>query len=79
MSLRIAFDLDGVLADMDSQLVRQSEIALAKPLPRDSQEARPAVGSSKGAEGPDPTPDFVPPVIQLSTTRRQQRQLWEQV
>ncbi len=79
MSLRIAFDLDGVLADMESQLVRQSEIALAKPQPRHSQKARSAVGSSEGAEGPDPAPDFVPPVVQLSTTRRQQRQLWEQV
>ena len=44
MSLRIAFDLDGVLADMESELVRQSEIAVRRGLtPRHGAEtARPA-------------------------------------
>ena len=83
MSLRIAFDLDGVLADMESELVRQSEILFGG-----SRQARenttvvdePVVDDSGDATGSaDPAPDFAPPIIQLNTTRGQQRRLWQHI
>ena len=41
MPLRIAFDLDGVLADMDSELVRRAERLFGEALTRRAEEARP--------------------------------------
>jgi len=38
MPLRIAFDLDGVLADMESELVRQAEILFGEAMSRRRQE-----------------------------------------
>lgn len=38
MPLRIGFDLDGVFADMESELVRQSEILFGEPMTRRLQE-----------------------------------------
>jgi hypothetical protein len=38
VSLRIAFDLDGVLADMEAELVRQAEILFGEPLTRRLQD-----------------------------------------
>lgn len=38
MALRIAFDLDGVLADMESELVRQAEILFGEAMTRRLQE-----------------------------------------
>jgi hypothetical protein len=87
MALRIAFDLDGVLADMESELVRQSEILFGEPMTRRLQE-RAAESVDPGALPADPdaapgSPDavtaFVPPVVQLNMTARQQRRLWRHV
>ena len=93
MPLRIGFDLDGVLADMDSELVRQSETLFGKPMTRRLQErAAEADDASAGdatvadeakaaADGtPDAAPDFAPAsVAQLNMTSRQQRRLWHHV
>ena len=50
MSLRIAFDLDGVLADMESELVRQAEILFGEPMTRRLQErAAEAAEASRAA------------------------------
>jgi hypothetical protein len=76
MALRIAFDLDGVLADMESELVRQSAIALAAQ-PLDDAAAPNDAGDA--SDPADPAPDFAPPAVQLNTTRRQQRELWRHV
>ena len=38
MALRIGIDLDGVLADMESELVRQSEILFGEPMTRRLEE-----------------------------------------
>jgi len=49
VSLRIAFDLDGVLADMESELVRQAEVVFGEPMTRKLQERA-------EAQGPPPAP-----------------------
>lgn len=87
MALRIGFDLDGVLADMDSELVRQSEILFGEPMTRRLQE-RAAVeheaadvteASAATVESPGAEPDVTPPVAQLHMTSRQERRLWHHV
>ena len=87
MSLRIAFDLDGVLADMESELVRQAEILFGEPMTRrlqeraaEAAEASRAAADAQAASGStDAAPDSAPPVVQLNMTSRQQRRLWHHV
>jgi hypothetical protein len=86
MALRIGFDLDGVLADMESELVRQSQILFGEPMTRRLQERAAEAGDTTAAadvkaaaEAPDTPPDFVPPVAQLHMTSRQERRLWHHV
>ena len=88
MPLRIGFDLDGVLADMESELVRQSEILFGEPMTRRLQEraveaadAGAAPGKDEGAsaqEG-DGAQGSEPAVARLDMTSRQQRRLWHHV
>jgi hypothetical protein len=66
--LRIAFDLDGVLADMESELVRQAEILFGE----------------SNADAADQTADEASsdntlPLPKLNLTSRQQRKLWRHV
>jgi hypothetical protein len=87
MPFRIGFDLDGVFADMDSELVRQAEVLFGKPMTRRLQEpvaepvdpppAPDAIAS--GSETADAASDVVPPVARLNMTSRQQRRLWRHV
>ena len=95
MPLRIAFDLDGVLADMESELVRQAEILFGEAMTRRLQEratdgdhTTAVVASDAGdqstevvAEGqPGPDPlENAPPLLKLNMTSRQQRKLWRHV
>ena len=84
MALRIGFDLDGVLADMESELVRQSEILFGEPMTRRLEEraaeSGPATEAATAAQGaPDAAPEFAPPVARLNMTARQQRRLWHHV
>jgi len=90
--LRLAFDLDGVLADMESELVRQAESLFGEPMTRRLEER-----ASDGAPATDPptetpggseeqrqasaetAPENVPPLIKLNMTTRQQRRLWKHV
>ena len=51
--LRIAFDLDGVLADMESELVRQAEILFGEAMTRRLQER--AEAQVEGADPKTPT------------------------
>jgi hypothetical protein len=86
--LRIAFDLDGVLADMESELVRQAETLFGDAMTRRLQ-ARPADGAAAvetpvdaGADAGapvEPAADGVPPLLKLNMTPRQQRKLWAHV
>src|ERR1700730_11711911 len=54
MPLRIAFDLDGVLADMDSELVRQAEFLFGQRMTRclqDRVETTPAPPGETATRG----------------------------
>jgi hypothetical protein len=90
MSLRIAFDLDGVLADMDAALVRQAEAVFGEETVRALQaaaappEATQPAASDDLADSPDQgagpgSADSTPPVGRLNMTSRQQRKLWRHV
>jgi hypothetical protein len=89
MALRIGFDLDGVLADMESELVRQSEILFGEPMTRrleecaaEAGEATPAPAGAApmpAAGSSDAAPEFAPPVARLNMTSRQQQRLWRHV
>lgn len=74
MPLRIAFDLDGVLADMDGELVRQAEHLFGATMTRRPKEA----GSADEEEPPDAVPE-APGLSKLQMTSRQQRRLWHHV
>ena len=81
LPLRIAFDLDGVLADMDAELIRHAEALFGEPVPHtleergaDVEEPPPAGESKPAAEAED-----VPASTRLQITARQTRRLWQHV
>lgn len=94
MPLRIAFDLDGVLADMEGELVRQADALFGEVVTRRLQErvaeARSAAPPSQDA-APKPRParaadaaapdaiENAPALVRLRMTTRQQRRLWNHV
>jgi len=66
MPLRIAFDMDGVLADMESALAEHAEGLFG--------------GDDSTASAPAEAPDIVAPILaKLSITPRQERRLWDRV
>src|SRR3989442_2747843 len=91
MALRVAFDLDGVLADMESELVRQAELLFGEPMTRrleerasDAPPTDPPTETPNGSEeqrqaSAETAPENVPPLIKLNMTTRQQRRLWKHV
>ena len=95
MPLRIAFDLDGVLADMERELVRQAEILFGESIARrleapapPAERAPDAAGAEAAADAPEPSadqaaaeraPENVPTLLRLNLTSRQQRRLWRHV
>ena len=74
MPLRIAFDLDGVLADMDSALFNQAQGLFGEKLHR-RQAAAAAAAGPKG--GPDEEERQPLPGLDLSP--RQQKRLWRHI
>jgi len=73
--LRIAFDLDGVLADMESELVRQAEALFGETITRRLQET-----TDKPSENAvEKAPDNVPPLFKLNLSQREQRKLWRHI
>jgi hypothetical protein len=91
VALRIGFDLDGVLADMEAELVRQAEVLFGEPMTRRLEErtapdrAVVDTGCAAADAAPDPAgsteaaPDNVPPLLKIKMTTRQQRRLWRHV
>lgn len=69
-ALRLAFDLDGVLADMESELVRQATVlfgdSVSQALPGDPESAE---GVARG----------VSEFVHLNLTSRQRRRLWRHI
>jgi hypothetical protein len=94
VALRIGFDMDGVVADMEAELLRQATIVFGEPMTRrleersqpdpaaaadrDAAEA-PVDSNAAGQESAEAAPDNVRPVIKTSMTARQQRRLWRHV
>jgi hypothetical protein len=93
--LRIAFDLDGVLADMESSLVRRAEALFGDaiaPRPAHRPSGTPASGTAattvdtpaETADTPnqaaaEAAPDNAPALLRLNMSSRQQRKLWAHV
>ena len=83
VALKIGFDLDGVLADMEGELFRQAETLFGDPMARRLQERADAAADNtaaaeRGAVRPPPaTP--MPPLLKMNMTARQQRRLWHHV
>jgi hypothetical protein len=76
VSLRIAFDLDGVLADMDGELLRQASALFGHAAVNERPDALPPDIASSPADFPaDPTPA----VSTLNLSDRQMRRLWRHV
>jgi hypothetical protein len=87
--VRIAFDLDGVLADMESGLVRQAEVLFGETT-RPLEERAEGGGASNTADAPqdgtserqaaaEASADNAPALQRLDMTARQQRKLWSHV
>lgn len=83
MPLRIGCDLDGVLADMEAELVRQAEILFGESMTRvleqraGSESATP--DAADGGEPAEPALDNAPALERLNMTARQQRRLWRHI
>ncbi|SRR5258706_398865 len=85
MPLRIGCDLDGVLADMDGELVRQAEALFGDAI---AGRLRESTGTGSSAEDDDvdapaatsePPQETAPQLAKLRLTSRQQRRLWRHV
>lgn len=76
MALRIGFDLDGVLADMEEAVVREAT-TLFGPAP--SQEPQQPASQSMADMMPRETADDAPLRHELQLTGRQRRQLWRHI
>ena len=86
MALRIGFDLDGTLADMEGELIRQAEILFGQPMarpiesPAATADINPAfAGGAPGSATAEAAADNEPPLLKLKLTKRQQSRLWENV
>ena len=84
MPLRIAFDLDGVLADMEAELTRQSEILFgppAAPVPSEGAPASATADAGAADEAADSVADAdTPPrLARLQLSARQVRRLWRHI
>jgi phosphoglycolate phosphatase-like HAD superfamily hydrolase len=81
--LRIGFDLDGVLADMEAELARQAEILFGDKMTRrlqaEAEAEEPSEPAADSATAGEAAPHTVPTLLKLNMTERQQRRLWQHV
>jgi hypothetical protein len=78
MPLRIAFDLDGVLADMDTALAREAEALFGDTFARTTEPV--TSGSDSGTDDSSSVSEETsPPPTRLRLSPRQQRRLWRHV
>jgi hypothetical protein len=75
MSLRVAFDLDGTVADMYSALRREAEALFGESLPAPGGPS----ATEAPAGGPPPDTSVAPAVAALHLTAWQQIRLWDRV
>ncbi len=76
MSLRLGFDMDGVLADLNGALAREAKRLFPDLQPRANPSAEPAGPPADADDDADPA-ESTP--VALALTRRQERQLWDAV
>jgi hypothetical protein len=93
VALRIGFDMDGVFADMEAELLRQATLIFGEPMKRRLAERREPDVTTPDAEPADApgdhvsarqaaaeaAPDNVPSTMKVGMTARQQRRLWRHV
>jgi hypothetical protein len=94
MALRIGFDLDGVLANMEGELVRQAAVlfgdGVIRRLSERAHDQQPAIDAPASAapsvevsddtsESDDVQAGHAPAVVRLNMTARQERRLWRHV
>jgi hypothetical protein len=81
LSLRIAFDLDGVLADMEDELIHHAETLFGEAITRRLQEPVAEVDSNVEASSTNATgaESGTPPLVKLNVTAGQERRLWHHV
>jgi hypothetical protein len=79
--LRIGCDLDGVLADMESELVRQARLLFGDIAPTAVQPPAPSRDTDSSTDGPavDPSVPRVSGLFAMGLSERQQRRLWRHV
>ena len=78
--LRIAFDLDGVLADMDGELAHHAEALFGESAVRARQESEAeAAGEATAESGDASAAEETPPPAKLATNARQTDRLWQHV
>jgi hypothetical protein len=88
--LRIGVDLDGVLADMDAELLKEAEILFGDTITRGLKEPPIQPAAPPPARHPDDPPDNegrppeaaldnTPPQLRVNMTPRQQQKLWQHV
>ena len=93
MALRIGFDMDGVFADMEAELLRQATLIFGEPMKRRLEGRREPDVTAPDAEAADApgdhasarqaaaeaAPDNVPSTMKTGMSARQQRRLWRHV
>ena len=79
MALRIGVDLDGVVADMESELVRQAERLFGESMTRLLEERAKGPEPPADHEPPEGAAEIVPRLVKLQMTSRQERRLWRHV
>jgi hypothetical protein len=81
MSLRVAFDMDGTVADMQTVLRQESVRLFGQPARRETQASLSAdrKAAPSHATPPAPGPAPTPAVDELVLTAQQQSQLWKRV
>lgn len=79
MTLRIGFDLDGVLADMESALVRLAEQLFRSDVARHTGDALQARTPHMSSLVPEDSADNAPIQHRLQLTDRQRSDLWRHV
>ena len=79
MALRVGFDLDGVLADMEMALIREAETLFGPGLTRSKSQVQRAAPASMSDLVPEEVSDDAPLRNELHFTARQRRQLWRHV
>jgi hypothetical protein len=81
MTLRLGVDLDGVLADMESELISRAEELFGEAMARRLRESAAEPPAASAGDPPTDTtpPENSKPLINLRMTSRQQRRLWQHV